>query len=339
MRSRTLIYLDLNYLSNIAKARSDSPTSKGEGQFWISLFDVLKRAVLSDRAACPEFELQRDEAEFDQRIEHAVWEVICELSMGLEFLPWERVLESQIEDAAHRFVGKNPPPREPWQSAFKSDPDAPAASRMTCNAFGIAHQVRVHLSPPAGATDHDRQLKKKWRDTARSLLAQPTSADPYNELRVQKSAFIDNLLGSGALKIILKQSVNDDLLHRLIAGRNECRLIDRLTRLGRIGITPHIMPDFVNSDDLLNVPLIDIFCSINTAIVQHYRDREPEGGDLFDVPILAAVLPYCDVVTTDKFMKDVLVNRLGFDEKYRCKVFSASRQDRVAFHRLAEGLN
>lgn len=339
MGTHTLIYLDLNYLSNMAKAHSDSPTSKGEGEFWSSLFDGLKRAVLSDRVACPELEFQRDEAEFDQRIEYPVWQVVCELSLGLEFLPWETILELQIEDAAFRFAGRSPPRRESWQSAFKSNPHAPVASRMACNAFVTSNQTRVHLSPPGEVIDHDRQMKRRWKDTARSLLKQPAFADPHKELLVQKSAFIDNLLGRGALKIVAKQWASDNLLHKLTASRNWHRLIERLTRLERIGIRRHNMTDFVNSGDLLNVPFIDVFCSIDTAIVQHYKDRKPEGGDLFDAAILSTVLPYCDVVTTDRFMKDVLVNRLGFDDKYKCEVFSARQQDRLAFEQLLKDLS
>lgn len=339
MGSHAVIYLDQNYLSNMAKAHFGSPMNKGEGEFWNSLFNGLKRAILADKVACPELEFQRDEAEFDKRIESAVWQVICELSLGLEFLPWETILELEIEDAAFKFLGKNPPRRRSWQSAFKSNPQDPVESRMTCNAFGIKHRIEVFISPPKEAVDHDRQLKRRWKDTARSLLKQPTFDDWHKELLVQKSAFIDNLLGPGAFNIIAKQWASDSSLDKLVATRNMAKLKERLTRLGEIGITLHNMADLFNSGELLNAPFIDVFCSINTVIVQNYTDREPKGGDLRDVAILATVLPYCDVVTTDRFMKDILVNSLRFDKKYGCEIFSASQQDRLAFEQLLRGLN
>jgi len=339
MALHTVIYLDLNYLSNMAKAHYGSLTNKGESEFWSSLFDGLKRAVLADRVACPELEFQRDEAEFDRRIEYAVRHIISELSLGLEFLPWETILESQIEDAAFRFLGRNPPRRRPWQSAFKSNPQDPVANRITCNAFGVKHRVEVFISPPKEVISHDRQLKRQWKDIARSLLKQPTFDDWHKELLIQKSAFIDNLLGPGALNIIARQRASDNPLQKLIASRNRSKLIERLTRLGQIGITHNNMADFSNSDELLNIPFINIFCSINTVIVQNYKNREPEEGDLRDVPILATVLPYCDVATTDRFMKGILVDRLRLNEKYGCAVFSAGQQDRLSFEQLLRNLN
>jgi len=339
MSSHTIVYLDQNYLSNMAKARLGSLKNKGEHKFWLSLFNELKAAVLADRIACPELEFQRDEAEFDKRIEHAVWEVICSLSLGLEFQPYETILELQIEDAAFKFLSKSPPPRKPWFAAFKSDPQDPVQSRMSYDAFGVKHRIEVHFySPSKEVLEHDRQWKKRWEDTAKSLLRQPTFSDWHEELLVQKSAFVDTLLGPCAFNIIVNQGASANSLDKLVAASNMSRLEEKLARLGEIGITPQNLADFFNSDELLNTPHIDIRCSINTVIVQNYKDRTPQGSDPRDAAIMATVLPYSDVVTTDKFMKEILVKRLCFDKKYECEIFSGTKKDRVAFQELIGGL-
>ena len=335
----TIVYLDQNYLSNMAKGHLGFLMNEEQSEFWNSLFDDLKEAVLADKIACPELEFQRDEAEFNNRIEYTVWQVICDLSLGLEFLPWETILELQIEDVAFKFLGKNPPQRRPWQSAFKTDPQAPVESRMTCNAFGIKHQIKVHLfSPPKELLDHDRQLKRRWEDTAKSLLKQPTFDDWHKELLVQKSASIDTLLGPSALNMIAKQWASNNSLDKLVAARNMSKLKERLSRLEKIGITPHNVAGFFNSDELLSAPFIDISCSINTAIVKNYTERDPQASDRNDSAIMATVLPHVDVVTTDRFMKHILVNQLSFDNKYKCKIFSASKADRLAFKELVREL-
>ena len=339
MSSHTIVYLDQDYLSNMAKARLGSLKNKGEHKFWLSLFNELKAGVLADRIACPELEFQRDEAEFDKRIEHAVWEVICDLSLGLEFKPYETILELQIEDAAFKFLGKNPPPREPWFAAFKSDPPDPVRSRMSCDAFGIKHRPEVHFfSPSKEVLEHDRQVKKRWEDTAKWLLRQPTFGDWHKELSIQKLALVDNLLGPGIFNVIAKHAASDSSLDKLVAASNMSKLEAKLARLEGIGITPHNLADFLNSDELLNTPHIDIRCSINTVIVQNYRNRMPQGSDLADAAIVATVLPYSDVVTTDKFMKEILVNRLCFDKKYECVIFSGTKKERVGFQELIAGL-
>lgn len=339
MSPHTIIYLDQHYLSNMAKARLGSLKNKDDHKFWLSLFDELKAEVLADRIACPESEFQRDEAEFDTRIEPAVWEVVCDLSLGLKFKPYETILELQIEDAAFKFLGKNPPPREPWCAAFRSDPQDPVRSRMSCDAFGINGRIEVHLfSPSEEVLERARQGKKHWVDTAKWLLRQPTFSDWHKELSVQKSALVDKLLGPGIFNVIAKQAASDSSLDKLNAASIMSKLKKKLARLEKIGITPQNLADFRKSDELLNTPYIDIFCSIDTVIVQNYRNRVPQGSDLADAAIVATVLPYSDVVTTDKFMKEILVNRLCFDQKYKCEILSGTKKERVEFQGLIASL-
>lgn len=98
--------------------------------------------------------------------------------------------------------------------------------------------------------------------------------------------------------------------------------------------------NFAESEELLDSPFVDINASIWAAIIVEYyiQGRRIGKGDFYDVPILATVLPYGDVITTDSFMKEILVNRLHFDEKYKCKVFSAGKIDRLAFQELIKKL-
>jgi len=327
----------------MAKARLGSLKNEGECKFWLSLFNELEAAVLADRIACPELEFQREEAEFDKKIEHAVWEVICSLSLGLEFQPYKTILELQIEDAAFRFLSKSRPPRKQWLAAFKSDPQDPVQSRITCDAFGMKHRIAVHFfSPSKEILDQDRRLKKRWEeDAAKSLLRQPTFGDWHKELLARKSALVDNFVGPGAFNIIAKQLASNNSLDELVATWNISRLKDRLAQLEKIGISPQNLAVFLKSNKLLNTPFIDIFCSIDAVIAQNHRGsrgRAPKGSDLRDAVIMATVLPYSNVVTTDRFMKEILVNRLCFDKKYECEIFSASKKDRVAFQELIADL-
>ncbi len=51
MSSHIIVYLDQNYLSNMAKARIGSLKTEDDANFWHSLFDNLKEAVLADELA------------------------------------------------------------------------------------------------------------------------------------------------------------------------------------------------------------------------------------------------------------------------------------------------
>jgi hypothetical protein len=342
MTSHKIVYLDQNYLSNMAKARLGFSMNKVDSIFWQSLFDDLKAAVLSDKIACPESEFQRKEARLDTRIEEAVGRIIDELSWGLEFNPLEVILRLQIEDAAYRFLGKTPPQIETWSMAFKSDPQAPVESRME-DIFGTKGRIAVSFSLPDEIIEQDRQRKLEFMNVAQELLNE-YSNNPldWSELILQsKRSLMDGLLGKTARESIIRQLKEASASSQLKALDRYNELVGLVNRLREIGVNTdnsEVM-NFMESEELLNIPFVDINGSIWAAIGEYYRQgRKVQRGDFYDAPILAAVFPYCDIITTDRFMKQILVDRLHFDRKYKCEIFSAGKTDRQAFHKLIEEL-
>ena len=79
---------------------------------------------------------------------------------------------------------------------------------------------------------------------------------------------------------------------------------------------------FMDSGWLKAVPFVDVVSSLNAAILVYEEAREPEEGDFYDSLIVGTVLPYCDILATDNFLKGILVKRLGFHTKYHVEVFS-----------------
>ncbi|HHT9154128.1 MAG TPA: hypothetical protein ACFYEM_11475 [Candidatus Hypogeohydataceae bacterium YC40] len=79
---------------------------------------------------------------------------------------------------------------------------------------------------------------------------------------------------------------------------------------------------FLDSGWLRTVPFVDVVSSLNAAILVYEEAREPEEGDFYDSLIVGTVLPYCDVLVTDNFLKSILVKRLNYHKKYHVEVFS-----------------
>jgi hypothetical protein len=93
--------------------------------------------------------------------------------------------------------------------------------------------------------------------------------------------------------------------------------------------------EFLTSQVLYEAPFIDVFCSIYAAMNVYLPNRKPKASDLDDVAILATILPYCDVVTTDTKMKDLCM-RAGLHMKYQVEIFSPGVHDiRALLTRLA----
>lgn len=344
MNSHTIVYLDQNYLSNMAKALAGLITDEDQAKFWHSLFDDLKKAVLANKVASPEAEFHLTEAKYDKRLEEPIVEIIDALSWGLQFRPWRSILESQVEDAAREFLGKQPEERKSWAIAFQSDPHGSYKNRMQ-DIWRHKVRINVHPSLTNEDIDHDRQLKLGFLGQAEKLLKE-YSNNPlgWSELLVQsKKSVIDGFMGKLAEQSIIKKlQVDSPWEDKLIALENFTRLEDLWNRIHKIGINPkdsNMVMSFAESEELLNSPFIDINASIWAAIAECYlQGRKIQTGDFYDVPILAAALPYCDIIATKSFMKEILVNMLHFDEKYKARIFSATKADRLAFQKLVRTL-
>lgn len=343
--SHTIVYLDQNYLSNMAKAQHGFMRNKDEATFWISLFDDLKETVLADKIACPESEFHRHEAMYDRRLEEPIRNIIDELSWGLKFHHSGSILQSQVEGAAGDFVGQQTEESEAWAIAFKSNPRASVKSRMT-DIWGIKGRINVHLSLSDETVDHDRRLKAEFVGTTVLPVTYQKTCLGWSELLLrEKLSFICSLFGLSLLQPDylnwLKRKCSGSPVARFAVNERIADSVRVWERLAEIGISAKdttTAANFLDSDELLNIPYIDIYCSIHAAINKYYPNRKMQQGDFYDIPILSAVVPYCDVVTTDRFMKGVLVNRLHFDDKYCATVFSASQQDRLAFQKFIRGL-
>jgi len=326
MNRHTVIYLDTNYLSNMAKAQLGSITDQVECKFWLSLLEELKDKVLSDAIACPEFPFQREEASFDTRIDEAVGVIIDGLSRGLKFNTYKEILDLQIEEAAYKFLGKDPPQREIWAIGFTSNPQASVRSRVQGGYPYPNWGVGASPLSENEIAEYRRQQKARWAAYAERTLEPYTRGNWDETLRRDKLYFVDCILGRQA-------RADAEMSNSFGSSADMKDLTDRLGRLHEIGITGGNVSDFFQSDELLNSPFIDIHSSIRTAAAKYFPKRRQRGSDLRDPVILASVLPYSDVVTTDRFMKHLAVACLGLEKKYKCRIFSSSKEDRLEFQK------
>lgn len=341
MSSHIVVYLDQNYLSNMAKARIGSIKDEDQTKLWQSLFDDLKKAVLADKIACPASYFHSIEAMYGTRLEEPIREVIDELSWGLEFHPWRSILELQTEDAAKVFLGKQIEKRECWVTTFQSNPQAPVESRMQ-DISGTRVRVNVHITLPKEVVEQDRKGKEEFVDIAQELV-KDYSKKPFVWSKLvseSKKSTIDGFMGKFAIDEIRRGWQSDLIWDQLSAQDNYMRLDSLFNRLIRIGINPDIMTKFRESKELQDSPFIDIYSSIWAIIAECHRlqGRGIKGSDFYDVPILALALSSCDVIATDGFVKEITVNLLHFDDKYKAKIFSATKADRLSFREFIQGL-
>ncbi len=86
---------------------------------------------------------------------------------------------------------------------------------------------------------------------------------------------------------------------------------------------------FLGTDLATSVTALDLFSQLCASLLVRYNDRAVQTGDVTDMKILSNLLPYCHVMTTDKFMKE-LVRILKFEERFGTRVFSGTAEDIAA---------
>jgi len=86
---------------------------------------------------------------------------------------------------------------------------------------------------------------------------------------------------------------------------------------------------FLGTDLATSVTALDLFSQLCASLLVRYNDRAVQTGDVTDMKILSNLLPYCHVMTTDKFMKE-LVRILKFEERFGTRVCSWTAEENAA---------
>jgi hypothetical protein len=200
---------------------------------------------------------------------------------------------------------------------------------------GVKVRIDVPFSMPELLVKRWRQSKGKWADKAKTAISHRESS--WDEALLEgKRAFIYQLFGAPAFISSLQKAQNGDQYDKENEAAKFVEMLEKLAKLTSIGINKFT---FFDSSELLSIPFIDIFCSICEAQTYYHFTRTPQNSDNRDFAILATVVPYCDIVTTDRFMKEVLVKTLHFDENYKCKIFSGSQNDPQTLQQLIKEIS
>lgn len=320
--SKQIIYLDQNFISNIAKA-----ASKPDLAMYVQIAETLREKA--DVIACPTSEFHNTETLYsgDEELRRAIRQVIFDLSRGLGFRESFDILGAQTKSAIHKYFGNHAQPPEPgWSEAFTSDPDFTARAEQP---------IYVEMSPFFEAS-----LAAKRSYPERALLAAIATrkrgvsfAERLHEHQVEftRIAFgplIDLLLAQA--RAAAGQPLDlSDLLPSYAS-----RVYEKFCELSGSQELAEFA-QFLKSPQFKHTPFVRIFCSLHAAM--ELNSGKPEASDYDDTRILGTVLPYCDIVATDNDKKRLL-EELGFDKEFGVTLFSARRPDLAALLNFLRGL-
>jgi hypothetical protein len=324
---KTIVYLDHNFVSNLAKARLGRISDAGQQGYYVQLFEVLETLVLDNRIVCPRSTSHDLEAELDERLDREIGLTIESVARGVRFLDDAEVLNSQVTKALYKYLGKDPPePFAPWAEAFVEDPQAPVVRDLP------PANVRIRVPGRPGKA---RWVKKRYVEEIRSVRQRRLERPPAFDMQVRRETL--SLAASyyfEPFRVAYEPLATgrgwdvgafESARHTLALYRHYSQITgDESYNLESPSWS------FFGSDEFARVPYVDIFCSLYAGSLVYSAQRQPQEGDLYDVSAVATALPYCDVLATDAYMK-WLIHRLRLDAKYGVEVFSARRADLTAF--------
>lgn len=192
----------------------------------------------------------------------------------------------------------------------------------------VANQALIHLGRP-------QDIDSKW-SAFTSQPPQPVMGPEETERMKQNvtgyAEFVKPLREKYERKMPYKghhEGEKKDFLGEIFLSPNS-HLTAML--LDRTGVREEEIPklvSFVGDESNDFGPFIDIYCSLWPSTYIHEPERKPQPGDSLDIAALACAIPYCQIITTDKNMKNI-VKRLNFEEKYGIKIYSPTDRDLVA---------
>ena len=153
----------------------------------------------------------------------------------------------------------------------------------------------------------------------------PSNVASFEEnLKRQKVSFISTRFLSPAKNV--SRAINDGRFPSLVDLENADSGTSLLTEFRALASADRPFEDFLFSGAMFDVPFVDVFCSLYSALEFHAKGRKPRGSDFDDVPILATAIPYCRLVTMDTGMKD-LCAKARLHERYAFESYCPKADD------------
>ena len=320
--SKEVIYLDQNFISAIAKVQ----LGQIKDERFTAIYETLTVLSEDGKIVIPESTFHTIESEWASEIIKAkALEILKSLSREVSVKDWRDILDLQMGRAVEGFfsgVTIQPSRQEVFhkmQREFLMDTffDLSVTSR-------IKDLFALHV-------ERRKALFEKFPGKSRKQLPQETLKFFKIEREDEKQALVCDYFERPCRKEHLSNCIVDAYRvnrghSKIVAGYREFDPDFRRFK------------EFCNSSELEDVPFIDIVSSLTAAVTAYEGARSPQTGDFYDILIVGTILPYCDALATDNFMKSLLVNRLGFDKKYDVEVFSKKDDEIDRFLRYLDRL-
>ena len=314
-KRKKVVYLDQNFASNLAKARYLGDWKDPLDNFYRELYDLLSDLTDRDKLICPTSKFHSEESELGYRVKEFLWHFVDQLGYGLSFKHSAEIMEHQVVAAAQAYCGLPATQRSAWMVAFNRDPQV--------------HVGQLSRSPLLVSFPNSQEFNEYLRLSKVSIADEYCDYKAYcrrkrrtyvDELKAQKKQLVLEMFNSQT-KLNIKPSKLEQFLNLLgLTGVNEFHrsvyeILEHSTK-----------PDeFFVSPQLLDCPHIHICASLMAADIFFYPDTKPTTSLFTDFEIVASVLPYVDILATDKYISE-LIRLAKLSDRFSAHIFTVRQR-------------
>jgi len=315
-KCKKIVYLDQNFVSNLAKASYVSDWRDRLKDFYRELHDLLSDLTDRDKLICPTSLFHSEESELGNRVKEFLWHFVEQLGYGLSFKPSAEIMEYQVISAARAYCGLQATQCSAWMVAFNRDPQVP---------IGQLSRPALQVSIP-----NSQEFNEYLRLSRASISDEYWTYKVYcrrkrraytDEIEAQKKQLVFEMFHPRP-KLNIKPSKQEQFLNLLgLAGISQFRhsVCDTLQH----STNPE---GFFSSPQLLNCPYIHIWASLMAADIFFYPDKRPALSLFMDFEIMASVLPYVDILATDKYISQ-LIHNARLSNRFSAHIFSVRERE------------
>jgi len=310
---KSIVYLDQNFVSNLAKERYREDWKDSLADYYRQLNDLISDLTDRDIIVCPTSSFHTEESELGQRVRSFLWHFVEQLGYGLSFKTAPEIMQHQIVAAARAYCGIPAMQCTAWKVAFNHDPQVPVG-QLTRPALLINipneqdFNEYIRLSRTSIANEY-RDYKSHCRGKRKAYS---------DELEAQKKQFVFEIFNPRtALNV---KSSNLEVLFNLLGLAGIIEFHNTVKEIFQQGTNPE---EFFDSSQLFNCSYIHIWASLMAADIFFHPEKKPTMSLFMDFEIVASVLPYTDILATDSYMSELIRNAKLLD-RFSAKIFSSS---------------
>lgn len=318
---KTLVYLDQNYISNIAKALHLEGWKDPGAPYYRDLSELLWALTVDGKLLSPAAPFHEQEAGHGARVRNIVWHVSRQLSCQTSFLSWTALHFGEIEAAAKAYADGGNAEELSVSQVFNSDPDRSLSEK--------------ELSPGLMVKLHYSNEFHSWESSVNATAAAQYAA--YKHERVSRRLSFEDEVEAQKLNLIEEVFMPPELVLLMLPKEDR-----ELLSIGSTGVSArqqHIRElatstgkewdGFLRSTMLSGVNTIEIVAQLRASDVVFHASEEHGTSFQTDLDIIATVLPYVDIVATDAGIKE-RYRKTTLPDKYGAEIFSNVKGDRNA---------